>query len=236
METFPSRARLESDRVQADEIYRIGQTIRVRFLTVLYPVSHTGASRYPLLESLPLSPTSLPPMNLLGRAATAIPITNTGGIVPSRSLILVPIRITLGLSNEVVHPVMRGAETGEPGFIAWMEVGLTIAGSDELHSIHAPHSSRCDLCLVSFCGVGIPRRCVSLPLMAQVPEGLSELEQLLSCEEIVDLFNGNLVERDYLIDHAQANELSPIQIYRDVTSFSQAELRNYSGELSLDPC
>jgi len=52
--------------------------------------------------------------------------------------------------------------------------------------------------------------------MTQVPEGLSELEQLLSCEEIVDLFRGNLVERDFLIDHAQANGISPIQIYREI--------------------
>jgi E3 ubiquitin-protein ligase CHFR len=70
---------------------------------------------------------------------------------------------------------------------------------------------------VSFCGVGIPRRCITLPLLSQVPEGLSELEQLLSCEEIVDLFSGNLVERDYLIDHAQANGITPIQIYREVS-------------------
>lgn len=91
-----------------------------------------------------------------------------------------------------------------------------LAISDELHSIHAPHSSRCDLCLVSFCGIGIPRRCITLPLMSQIPEGLSELVQLLSCEEVVDVFNGNLIERDFFIDHVQANDISPVAIYRDV--------------------
>jgi hypothetical protein len=138
-----------------------------------------------------------------------------GGIAHYLSLIHALTVKTLGLSIEAAHQVMPGAETGKIiliMFIFWLIPVI----SDELHSIHAPHSSRCDLCLVSFCGIGIPRRCVTLPLMSQVPEGLSELVQLLSCEEIVDVFNGNLVERDYFIDHVQGNNISPVSIYRDV--------------------
>jgi len=182
LETFPSKARFENDRLQADEIYRAGSAIRLP----------------PPREPTP-EPNVSSAHEFVRPCRHCRPDNEYGWNCP----IPVP---DPRVDQDNAWPVERGCPPGH----AWC------GNCDELHSIHAPHSSRCDLCLVSFCGVGIPRRCVSLPLMAQVPEGLSELEQLLSCEEIVDLFRGNLVERDYLIDHAQANDLGPIQIYREI--------------------
>jgi hypothetical protein len=141
--------------------------------------------------------------------------TNMVGHARFHSSILVSIQRTHGTLMQAILQGMLGVETGK-GVSLTLRVLLIYSNSDELHAIGAPDSSRCDLCMVSFCGIGIPRRCRALPLITQVPDGLTEVVQLLSCEEIVDIFSGNLVERDYFIDHLQALDITPITIYRDV--------------------
>ncbi|KZS93432.1 hypothetical protein SISNIDRAFT_485680 [Sistotremastrum niveocremeum HHB9708] len=101
-------------------------------------------------------------------------------------------------------------ENGSPPGHAWC------GNCDSLHASQAPTSRRCDLCQVSFCGIGIPGRCCTMPLLLQHPQGLQDLSDILTSGEIYDIFEGNSVEVDILLDYLQVQNLSPRQIYRNI--------------------
>lgn len=82
--------------------------------------------------------------------------------------------------------------------------------------MRAPTTTKCDFCQVSFCGVGIPGRCVAAPLQGQHLHGLSDLGDLIQCGEVYDIFDGNTVEVDIMFDYLTAQGLTPRHIYREV--------------------
>lgn len=94
--------------------------------------------------------------------------------------------------------------------------------SESLLALQAPSTTKCDFCQVSFCGIGIPGRCIAAPILAQHLHSLSDLSDLIQCGAIYDVFDGNTVEVDILFDYLQAQNLTPRHIYREVSLFVQS--------------
>lgn len=88
--------------------------------------------------------------------------------------------------------------------------------SENLLALTAPTTTKCDMCQVSFCGIGIQNRCVALPLMAQHPHGLSDVGDLIQSSEVYDAFDGNAVEVEIMLDYFTAKRISPRDVYREV--------------------
>lgn len=89
--------------------------------------------------------------------------------------------------------------------------------SESVLALQAPSTTKCDFCQVSFCGIGIPGRCVAVPLASQHPHGLSDLSDLIQCGEVYDCFDHNSVEVDIMFDYLAAQNFTPRHIYRDVS-------------------
>lgn len=88
--------------------------------------------------------------------------------------------------------------------------------SESILALQAPTTSRCDFCQVSFCGIGVPGRCVAAPLMAQHLHGLADLGDLIQCSELYDIFEGNAVEVEIMLDYLTTQGFTPRHIYREV--------------------
>ncbi|OJT13976.1 hypothetical protein TRAPUB_9460 [Trametes pubescens] len=98
----------------------------------------------------------------------------------------------------------------------------------------APTTTRCDFCQVSFCGIGIPQRCIAAPLAIQHPHGFSDLSDLIQCGEVYDCFDGNTVEVDIMLDYLTAQGLSPRHIYREIVAHMQTQPRGFAPLIELD--
>ncbi|KAH9922815.1 uncharacterized protein BXZ73DRAFT_51208 [Epithele typhae] len=120
------------------------------------------------------------------------------------------------------------AEEGNPP-------GHTICGNCEtVLALAAPSTTRCDFCQVSFCGIGVPGRCVAAPLASQHPHGLTDIGDLIQCGEIYESFESNTVEVDYMLDYLTAQTLSPHHIYREIVGHIQSQPRGFAPLIELD--
>ncbi|OCH85581.1 hypothetical protein OBBRIDRAFT_298029 [Obba rivulosa] len=105
---------------------------------------------------------------------------------------------------------------------------------ENILALHAPSTSKCDFCQVSFCGVGIPNRCVAAPLLSQHLQGLSDLGDLIQCSEIYDCFDHNTVEVDIMLDYLTAQRLTPRHIYREIVTHIQNQPRQFAPLIELE--
>ncbi|KAI0335883.1 hypothetical protein GY45DRAFT_1316634 [Cubamyces sp. BRFM 1775] len=101
-------------------------------------------------------------------------------------------------------------------------------------ALQAPTTTRCDFCQVSFCGIGIPQRCIAAPLTIQHPHGFSDLGDLIQCGEVYDCFDGNTVEVDIMLDYLSAQHLSPRHIYREIVAYIQGQPRQFAPLIELE--
>lgn len=88
--------------------------------------------------------------------------------------------------------------------------------SENLLAARAPSTTKCDLCQVSFCGIGVQSRCLAAPLMSQHPHGMSDVIDLVQSEEVYECFDSNTVEVEFLVDYLTTQRLTPRHIYREV--------------------
>jgi len=93
---------------------------------------------------------------------------------------------------------------------------LTICSSENLLALRAPTTTKCDLCYISFCGIGVQDRCIALPMLSQHPHNLSTHADLILSAEVYDCFEGNTVEAEIMLEYLNNNGISPRHIYRDV--------------------
>jgi hypothetical protein len=91
--------------------------------------------------------------------------------------------------------------------------------SENLLALQAPSTSKCDLCQVSFCGIGVQARCLAAPLQSQHPHGMSDVIDLIQSEEVYECFDSNTVEVEFLVDYLTTQRLTPRHIYREVCLF-----------------
>ncbi|CCM03520.1 uncharacterized protein FIBRA_05654 [Fibroporia radiculosa] len=105
---------------------------------------------------------------------------------------------------------------------------------ENILGLQAPSTTKCDMCQVSFCGVGVPSRCVAAPLITQHPHGLSDLGDLIQCGEIYDCFDGNTVEVDIMLDYLTFHSLTPRHIYREIVLHLLRQPRQFAPLIELD--
>jgi len=91
-----------------------------------------------------------------------------------------------------------------------------LENSENLLALRAPTTTRCDLCLVSFCGIGVQDRCIALPILSQHPHNLSTLPDLIQSSDVYECFDGNTVEVDIMLEYLESQRLTPRHIYREV--------------------
>ncbi|KAI9443175.1 hypothetical protein H4582DRAFT_2195857 [Lactarius indigo] len=65
---------------------------------------------------------------------------------------------------------------------------------ENLLGIDAPTTTKCDMCQVYFCGVGVQHRCVAVTLANAQPHGMSDVGDLIQSTEVYECFDGNAVE------------------------------------------
>ncbi|TFK40665.1 hypothetical protein BDQ12DRAFT_679831 [Crucibulum laeve] len=87
----------------------------------------------------------------------------------------------------------------------------------------APTTTKCDMCRVSFCGIGVQGRCLAAPILAQHPHGMADLSDLIQSSEVYDCFDRNNVEVEIMFDYLQAQQILPRQIYREVVQHLQSQ-------------
>lgn len=90
--------------------------------------------------------------------------------------------------------------------------------SENLAATRAPTTTKCDLCQVFFCGIGVQGRCIAAPLHIQHPHGLSDIGDLIQSADVYECFDSNNVEVDIMLDYLTAQGMTPRHIYRDVCS------------------
>ncbi|KAI8969631.1 hypothetical protein BD414DRAFT_502933 [Trametes punicea] len=113
--------------------------------------------------------------------------------------------------------------------------GHAVCGNCEnVLALQAPTTTRCDFCQVSFCGIGIPQRCIAAPLAVQHPHGFADLGDLIQCGEVYDCFDGNTVEVDIMLDYLSAQGLSPRHIYREIVAHIQSQPRQFAPLIELE--
>ena len=102
-----------------------------------------------------------------------------------------------------------------------MNAGLKkyIPFSENLLALRAPATTRCDLCLVSFCGIGVQDRCSAASIMSQQPHGMTSLTDMIQSSDVYECFGGNTVEVDIMLEYLETQRLTPRHIYRDVHIF-----------------
>ncbi|KAF9071181.1 hypothetical protein BDP27DRAFT_533698 [Rhodocollybia butyracea] len=94
-------------------------------------------------------------------------------------------------------------------------------------ALNAPTTTKCDFCLVRFCGVEVPTRCSAVPVILQQPHGFSDMGDLVVSTDVYESFGGNAVEVDILLDYLSAQDLSPRHIYRDIVKHIQEQPRQF---------
>ncbi|EPQ54559.1 hypothetical protein GLOTRDRAFT_77157 [Gloeophyllum trabeum ATCC 11539] len=105
---------------------------------------------------------------------------------------------------------------------------------ENLMALNAPTSTKCDLCQVSFCGIGVQGRCVAAPLLSQHPHGMSEIGDLIMSSEVYECFDSNTVEVDIMIDYLTAHRLTPRHIYREIVGHLQGQPRGFAPLIELE--
>lgn len=134
---------------------------------------------------------------------------------PTRILTLT----TLGPLMMDCHQAMGTAVTGKDDRLRLMSTYSDYeAYSEIMLALRAPTTTKCDMCLVSFCGINVQGRCVAAQLPAQQPHGLTDIGDLIECPYIYDCFDSNTIEVEIMLDYLTAQRLTPKHIYREVSS------------------
>ncbi|KAI0345769.1 hypothetical protein BDW22DRAFT_911355 [Trametopsis cervina] len=105
---------------------------------------------------------------------------------------------------------------------------------ENILALRAPSTTKCDFCQVSFCGIGIPGRCVAAPIPSQHLHALTDIGDLIECGEIYEIFDGNAFEVDVLLDYLQEQGLSPRHIYREIIGMILRSPRQFAPLIELD--
>ncbi|KZT73775.1 hypothetical protein DAEQUDRAFT_721235 [Daedalea quercina L-15889] len=197
----PDRARPANERIQADEIYRTGVSLRIP--------SPRQASPEPNIQ-----PRNV---NYVQPCPHCAPGNQYGWVCPQ------PIADPETDPDHAWH-----TDEGTPPGHAYC------GNCENILALTAPTTTKCDFCQVSFCGIGIPTRCLAIPVHMQHPHGLSDIGDLIQCGEIYDCFHSNTVEVDIMLDYLTAQRLTPKHIYREIVAYLQAQPRQFAPLIERD--
>ncbi|KAJ8080437.1 hypothetical protein PM082_017270 [Marasmius tenuissimus] len=103
-----------------------------------------------------------------------------------------------------------------------------------LLALQAPTTTKCDFCYATFCGIAVPGRCAATTLASQHLHGISDIGDIIQCQDVYECFNGNTVEVDFMLDHLTAQNLTPRHIYREIVDFIRAQPRLFAPLIEQD--
>ncbi|GLB38528.1 putative ring finger [Lyophyllum shimeji] len=196
----PHKARTERERQQADEIYKVGTSMRI------------PSPREPSPEANVDPPSDY---------ARPCPHCMAGNPYGWRCPQPIPDPTT-----DIEHA--WHLEDGVPP-------GHAHCGNCEnLLATRAPTTTKCDLCQVYFCGIGIQGRCLAAPLLAQHPHGLSDVPDLILSADVYECFDSNNVEVEIMLDYLTAQRLTPRHIYREIVTHIQSQPRGFKPLMELE--
>ncbi|KAI0699101.1 hypothetical protein BC835DRAFT_1332276 [Cytidiella melzeri] len=105
---------------------------------------------------------------------------------------------------------------------------------ESILALRAPSTTKCDFCQVSFCGIGIPGRCLAAPIISQHLHGLADIGDLIQCGEVYEIFDGNTYEVDIMLDYLQTQGLNPRHIYREIVGMISRTPRQFAPMIESD--
>ncbi|KAI0056267.1 hypothetical protein BV25DRAFT_1766698, partial [Artomyces pyxidatus] len=105
---------------------------------------------------------------------------------------------------------------------------------ENLMALQAPSTTKCDMCQVSFCGIGVQGRCIAASIALAHPHGMSDVGDLIQSSEVYECFDGNTVEVEIMLDYLTAQRISPKHIYRDIVEHVQNQPRRFAPLIELD--
>ncbi|KAG1822856.1 uncharacterized protein BJ212DRAFT_1330957 [Suillus subaureus] len=196
----PSRERAKRERIQADEVYKAGCSMRI-------PTPREASPEPNLNQNA----------DYVRPCPHCVPDNAFGWRCPQ------PV-IDYGVDPERAWHLDDGNPPGH----------AFCGNCENLLALRAPSTTKCDLCQVSFCGVGVPGRCLAAPLLSQHPHNMSDLGDLIQSSEVYGCFDHNTVEVDIMLDYLTAQELSPRHIYREVASHILSQPNGFRPLIELD--
>ncbi|KAF5382644.1 hypothetical protein D9615_002795 [Tricholomella constricta] len=196
----PHKARTERERQQADEIYRLGHSMRIP----------------PPREPSPEANVD-PPSDFVRPCPHCVAGNPYGWRCPQ------PIPDPTTDLDRAWH-----LEDGIPP-------GHAHCGNCEnLLATHAPTTTKCDLCQVFFCGIGVQGRCLAAPLLSQHPHALSDISDLIQSSDVYECFDSNNVEAEIMFDYLTTQRLTPRHIYREIVTHIQSQPRGFKPLMELE--
>ncbi|KAF8908984.1 hypothetical protein CPB84DRAFT_1813228 [Gymnopilus junonius] len=129
-------------------------------------------------------------------------------------------------NNDIEHawPIEDGVPPGH----------ANCGNCENLLALRAPSTTKCDLCLVSFCGIGVQDRCIALPLLSQHPHNLSTHADLIQSSEVYECFDGNTVEVEIMLDYIEHHRITPRHVYREIIHHIQKHPRGFAPLIELE--
>ena len=215
---MPSRTRTERERMQADEIYEAGSSMRVRTVVNIHGSFLKLSVRFRLPERHLQNQISTRIQIMLVLVHTVDQITRMVGDVHNRSWTFRSTPNRLGISTTVRLRDTHIAETGMKFSCFILQGCLWHRVSEMLLALGAPVTTKCDFCQVSFCGINVQGRCFAAAIPSQHPHNMSDVGDLIQSSEVYECFENNTVEVDIMLDYLTNRQITPRQIYRDVSS------------------
>ncbi|KAH9080587.1 hypothetical protein EDB83DRAFT_2340253 [Lactarius deliciosus] len=109
---------------------------------------------------------------------------------------------------------------------------------ENLLGIDAPTTTKCDMCQVYFCGIGVQHRCVAVPIANAQPHGMSDVGDLIQSTEVYECFDGNTVEVEIMLDYLGNQHITPRHIYGEaslpIVQYIQSQPRMFAPLIELD--
>ncbi|KAF8158272.1 hypothetical protein B0H34DRAFT_708115 [Crassisporium funariophilum] len=105
---------------------------------------------------------------------------------------------------------------------------------ENLLALRAPTTTRCDLCLVSFCGIGVQDRCIAASILSQHPHGMSSHADMIQSADVYECFDGNTVEVEIMLEYLETQRLTPRHMYREIVQYIQKQPRGFATLIELD--
>ncbi|KAK0221886.1 hypothetical protein IW262DRAFT_1315498 [Armillaria fumosa] len=105
---------------------------------------------------------------------------------------------------------------------------------ENLLALQAPTTTKCDFCQVSFCGIGVPGRCIAASLTAQQLHSMADLTDFVQSPEVYECFNDNHIEVDIMLDYLAVRRITPKNIYRDIVTHIQSQPHGFQPLLKLE--
>ncbi|KAF8262265.1 hypothetical protein EI94DRAFT_1780062 [Lactarius quietus] len=105
---------------------------------------------------------------------------------------------------------------------------------ENLLAIDAPTTTKCDMCQVYFCGIGVQHRCVAVFLENAQPHGMTDVGDLIQSTEVYECFDGNAVEVEIMLDYLGNQHITPRHIYGEILQYIQSQPRMFAPLIELD--